>query len=72
MKPVLLALLFALIASTGFSQIYKAQWMLGGTAGFETGKQGDFDNTKYSSFQLNPNAGYFFINNFAGTIGVDF
>lgn len=66
MKKVLFAACL-LFASQGlFSQINQGQWLVGGNAGFETGKFGDVDATKFTSFQLSPNAGYFFIDNFAG------
>ena len=66
MKKVIIAACFLILSHAGFSQIYKGQWLVGGNAGFETGKFGDLDGTKYTSVSFSPNAGYFFINNFAG------
>lgn len=65
MKKVLLATLLVGSVSAAFSQanINKGDWMLGGDAGFNSQKQGDYKTT---SFNLSPNVGYFFINNFAG------
>ena len=66
---ILTAILFSVLS--GFSQIYQGQWLVGGNASFSAGKLGDFDNSKFTSFQFNPNAGYFFINNFAGGLRVN-
>lgn len=66
MKKLFIAAILIATAQTASSQIYKGQWLVGGNAGFETGKFGDADATKYTSVFLNPNAGYFFINNLAG------
>ncbi|MBO9682700.1 MAG: porin family protein [Flavisolibacter sp.] len=65
MKKVLFATLLMGSVSAAFSQsnINKGDWMLGGDAGFSSQKQGDYKTT---SFSLAPNAGYFFINSFAG------
>jgi hypothetical protein len=65
MKKFLFATLFVGSVSAAFSQgnINKGDWMLGGDAGFASQKQGDYKTT---TFNLSPDAGYFFINNFAG------
>jgi hypothetical protein len=65
MKKVLFATLLVGSVSAAFSQanINKGDWMLGGNAGFTHQKNGGY---KTNSFNLSPNAGYFFINNFAG------
>lgn len=65
MKKVLFATLLMGSVSAAFSQsnINKGDWMLGGDAGFSSQKQGDYKTTNLS---LAPNAGYFFINSFAG------
>ena len=65
MKKVLLATLLLGSVSAVFSQanINKGDWMLGGSTGFTSQKYGDFKTT---TFNLSPDAGYFFINNFAG------
>lgn len=66
MKKVLIAagLLFA--THVLVAQVNKGQWLVGGNVGFETQKFGDNDNYKSTSFNFNPNAGYFFIDNLAG------
>jgi hypothetical protein len=71
MKKTLTAIAFVLIAATTSAQINKGQWLIGGDAGFESAKVGDLDEAKYTSFMLNPNAGHFFINNFAGGLRVN-
>jgi hypothetical protein len=66
MKKIFLFALVLVLSHSVFSQINKGQWLVGGSAGFESGKFGDDDNSKFTSFHLSPDAGYFFINNFAG------
>lgn len=66
MKKVFFAALLVVSAQAVFAQINKGQWLVGGSAGFESGKYGDVDESKYTSFELSPAAGYFFINNLAG------
>ena len=66
MKKVLFASLFTVAASAAFAQggyIRQGDWLAGGTAGFNSTKQGDY---KTNRFNLSPNVGYFFINQFAG------
>jgi hypothetical protein len=65
MRKLIFATLFVGSVSAAFSQgnIKKSDWMLGGDAGFTSQKQGDYKTT---SFNLSPDAGYFFIDNFAG------
>lgn len=61
----------ALVMITGasFAQTAKSTWLLGGSAGFNSSKQGDF---KWTQFNLSPNAGYFFMNNLAAGLSLDF
>jgi len=70
MKKVLFAVLLVGSVSAAFSQgnISKGDWMLGGNAGFTSQKQGD---QKITSFNLSPDAGYFFVNNFAGGLRIN-
>jgi hypothetical protein len=65
MKKVLFVTLLVGSVTAAFSQgnINKGSWMLGGDASFSSQKQGNY---KITGFQLAPDAGYFFINNFAG------
>ena len=63
MKKVLFAALLLIGTSGAFAQVSKNQWLVGGNAGFNSSKQGDFKST---SITFSPNVGYFFINNFAG------
>lgn len=65
MKKVFFIALCVMTASTAFSQINKGQWMVGGNASFSSSKFEDADNTT-NTYQLAPNAGYFFINNLVG------
>ena len=69
MRKLFFATLFVGSVSAAFSQgnINKGDWMLGGDAGFTSQKQGDYKTT---SFNLAPDAGYFFIDNFAGGLRV--
>jgi hypothetical protein len=65
--------LFILFASlSSFSQINKAQWLVGGSASLDFSKFGDIDDSKTTSVSIAPNAGYFFIDNLAGGARVTF
>lgn len=66
MKKVLIVASLLLSSHFIFAQVNKGQWLVGGNASFESGKYGDGDANKYTSFNLSPNAGYFFIDNLAG------
>jgi len=69
MKKVLLAAIVLMSAQAGFSQISKGQWLVGGNAGFASYKNGDY---KQTDITISPNAGYFFIDHFAGGLRVNF
>ena len=71
MKKVLFVFSVLGISLTSFGQINKGQWLVGGTAGFESSKVGDIESTKSTTFTFSPNAGYFFINNLAGGLRVN-
>lgn len=70
MKKLFFATLFVSSVSAAFSQgnINEGDWMLGGDAAITSTKMGD---DKTTSFNLAPNIGYFFINNFAGGLKAD-
>ena len=72
MKKIVFALSLLSLTSTGFSQINKGQWLVGGSASLDFTKFGDDDNSKVTSFSISPDAGYFFVNNFAGGARVSF
>lgn len=72
MKKVFFASLVLVLSLNASAQIKKGQWIVGGSAGFESSKFGDDDDSKVTSFNLSPNAGYFFINNLAGGARVSF
>lgn len=69
MKKVLFAALMLVSAQGVFAQINKGQWLVGGNIAFESQKHGD---AKATAFNISPNAGYFFINNFAGGLRASF
>lgn len=66
MKKVFFAACLLISTQVVFAQINRGQFLVGGNAGFESGKFGDVDASKYTSFELSPDAGYFFIDNLAG------
>jgi hypothetical protein len=74
MKKVLFAMFLTVIGSTAFSQanINKGDWMLGGTAGFNSSKMKDVDESQTTTIHISPDAGYFFINQFAGGVRFQF
>jgi hypothetical protein len=69
MKKIVIATIFAAIASAASAQINKGQWLVGGDANFSSSKTEDADN-RVSVVKFNPNVGYFFVNNFAGGLRV--
>lgn len=68
MKKVLLVAFATILVQVGFSQINQGQWLVGGNVGFSSSKWGE---EKTTTFEFAPNAGYFFINNFAGGLRLD-
>jgi hypothetical protein len=72
MKKSVLVLSLLMSSLFSFSQINKGQWLVGGSVGFESSKTGDIDDSKETTFNFSPNAGYFFINNLAGGLRVNF
>lgn len=63
MKKVLFAAFLLVSSNAIFAQINKGQFLVGGNAGLNFYKQ---DEAKTTSIYVAPDAGYFFINNFAG------
>jgi hypothetical protein len=61
----LLAMLLIGLSLTGFSQINKGQWLIGGSADFNTYKYGSH---KITNLAIAADGGYFFINRLAGGI----
>ena len=59
-KIFVLVLLIMYFTITVIAQTDKGNWLLGGSAGFSSSKQGE---GKATSINFSPNAGYFFINN---------
>jgi hypothetical protein len=66
MKKLILFSLFAITASSAFSQLNQGQWLVGGDAGFTSSESGsgNFKN-KHSSITFSPNAGFFLVDKFA-------
>lgn len=65
MKKTLLLSILSFTTVYLSAQIYQGQWMVGGNGSFTSSSQGDGDENKYSTIELNPNVGYFVINNLA-------
>jgi hypothetical protein len=72
MKKVLMAAFLLVASNSIFAQINKGQWLVGGTAGFESSKHGDDDADKNTSIWIAPDAGYFFADKFAGGLRIGF
>lgn len=72
MKKVLFAAFLLVSSHSMFAQINKGQWLVGGTAGFETSKHGDSDAGKYTDIWVQPDAGYFFADKLAAGLRLGF
>ncbi len=59
------------IAFSASAQTEKGRWLVGGNAGFSSSKAGGA-SASVSSFNINPNAGYFVADNIAVGAGVGF
>lgn len=68
MKKVFMVAVATILIQTGFAQVNQGQWLTGGNIAFSSSKTGDF---KSSTFEFAPDAGYFFIDNFAGGLRFD-
>ncbi|ANE49341.1 outer membrane beta-barrel protein [Flavisolibacter tropicus] len=74
MKKVLFSLALVVAGSAVFAQTEKGKWTVGAgsNALFATSKVADADNdTRITSFNIAPDAGYFFADNFAGGLRLD-
>lgn len=65
MKKVLFAAFLTICAQGVFAQINQGQWLVGGSAAFESRKHGDGDAGKSTYISISPNAGYFVIDKLA-------
>jgi hypothetical protein len=72
MKKVLFAAFLLVSSHSMFAQVNQGQWLVGGSAGFESGKFGDDETNKYTRINVSPNAGYFFIDKLAGGLRLGF
>ena len=70
MKKIFTIAIASLVAATSFAQTSKGNWMVGGSAGFNSSKTGSADAV--STLNISPSAGYFFGKNFAAGLSVDF
>lgn len=72
MKQLLFTLLLTGTAMLASAQIRQGQFMVGGTAAFLNSQYANDGGANTTIIQLNPNAGYFFIDNLAGGVRVEF
>jgi hypothetical protein len=68
MKKIFMVAVATILFQAGFSQVNQGNWLVGGNAGFSSSKYGEL---KTSTVEFSPNAGYFFIDNFAGGLRLD-
>ncbi|MBO9203427.1 MULTISPECIES: outer membrane beta-barrel protein [Niastella] len=69
MKKVFLAAFLLVSSNAIFAQVNKGQWLAGGSAAFNAGKRGD---DKQTDITIAPDAGYFFIDQFAAGLRPEF
>jgi hypothetical protein len=62
MKKILLAICLFVWVGSLTAQVQKNDWLIGGSTKFSSNKTADLKTTM---FEFSPNAGYFFVNNFA-------
>jgi len=62
MKKILLAICLLVWLGSLTAQVQKNDWLIGGSTKFSSNKTADLKTTM---FEFSPNAGYFFVNNFA-------
>lgn len=68
MQKTLLSLIVLFSTFSGFAQINKGQFLVGGTGSFYSKDQ---NSTKSTNFTLSPNVGYFFLDKLAGGISTN-
>lgn len=68
MKKIILAAVLIISANAAFSQVMKGQWLIGGSANIASQKVG---GETFTNISFNPNAGYFFMDKFAGGLRVN-
>jgi hypothetical protein len=69
MKKVLFAAFLLVSSNAIFAQVNQGQWLAGGSAQFDFGKQGD---NKTTDITISPDAGYFFIDQLAAGLRPEF
>lgn len=76
MKKIATLAFISFFAAAAFSQTSKNNWLAGGSIGFTSSKEHDNSSPtpdfKTSVFQIAPDFGYFFINNMAGGLSVQY
>lgn len=72
MKKVILAAFLLVSSNAIFAQLNQGQWLVGGNIGFTSSKFSDEDGDKVSTFEINPNAGYFIIDKLAAGLRLGF
>lgn len=70
MKKLVLFIVLATFGVAASAQTYQGQWLAGGDLSFNSSKYPDHDAT--TTFVFTPNVGYFFMNNFAGGLRINF
>src|SRR5579859_4202038 len=72
MKKILFAAVLMTSAYAVSAQTNKGQWLAGGNVSFKSESNGPADAQKSTTFQLSPDAGYFFIDNLAAGIRLNY
>jgi hypothetical protein len=72
MKKVLFAAFLLVSSHSMFAQINQGQWLVGGSAGFNSSKHGDSDAGKETDIWVAPNVGYFLIDKLAAGLDLSF
>jgi hypothetical protein len=72
MKKVLFAAFLLVSSHSMFAQVNQGQWLVGGSAGFNSSKWGDSDAGKETNIWVAPNIGYFLMDKLAAGVEVAF